>query len=125
FATIGSGTPVWRIVPMVFAYGFFTSLQYSSMNTLVYADVSAEETSSASTISSTGQQMSISFGVASASLVTALFIPDRNGATAMQMISGIHKGFLVLGLWTMISAVVFSRLRGDDGESVSRHKAVA
>lgn len=123
FATIGTGTTAWRIVPMVFVYGFFTSLQYSSMNTLVYADVTAEETSSASTISSTGQQMSISFGVASASLVTALFIPDRNSATSLQMISGIHKGFVVLGIWTMISCVVFARLRNNDGESVSRHQA--
>ena len=36
-----------------------------------------EQTSSASTIASTMQQMSISFGVASASLATAFFIPDR------------------------------------------------
>ena len=34
------------------------------MNTLVYADVTDEQTSSASTIASTVQQMSISFGVA-------------------------------------------------------------
>ena len=40
FSTIGPSTPVWLIVPMVFCYGFFTSLQYTSMNTLVYADIS-------------------------------------------------------------------------------------
>jgi MFS family permease len=39
FATIGPETPVWLIVAEVFCYGFFTSLQYTSMNTLVYADV--------------------------------------------------------------------------------------
>ena len=77
FATISESTPILQIVIMVFVYGFFTSLQYSSMNTLVYADVDDNETSAASTISSTGQQLSISFGVASASLVTAFFIPDR------------------------------------------------
>jgi EmrB/QacA subfamily drug resistance transporter len=123
FATINASTPVWRIVLQVFIYGFFTSLQYSSMNTLVYADVSAEETSSASTISSTGQQMSISFGVASASLVTALFIPNRDSASAAQMITGIHQGFVVLGIWTMISSVVFSRLTKTDGAAVSRQAA--
>ena len=65
FATIGVGTPVWLIVLQAFFYGFFTSLQYtSSMNTLVFADVTEEDTSSASTIASTPmQQMSISFGV--------------------------------------------------------------
>jgi EmrB/QacA subfamily drug resistance transporter len=64
FATIGVGTPVWLIVTQAFCFGFFTSLQYTSMNTLVYADVSVDQTSSASTIASTMQQMSISFGVA-------------------------------------------------------------
>lgn len=122
FATIGPSTPVWRIVITVFVYGFFTSLQYSSMNTLVYADVSAEETSSASTISSTGQQMSISFGVASASLVTALFIPNRYTASSAEMMSGIHKGFLVLGAMTIVSSMVFWRLKSGDGASVSRHQ---
>ena len=33
------GTPVWFIVVQAFCYGGFTSLQYTSMNTLVYADV--------------------------------------------------------------------------------------
>ena len=76
-----------------FCYGFFTSLQYTSMNTLVYADVTEEETSSASTIASTMQQMSISFGVATASLATAFFIPDRFVRIAREMIHGIHGRF--------------------------------
>lgn len=125
FGTIGADTPVWRIVIMVFTYGFFTSLQYSSMNTLVYADVDDAETSAASTISSTGQQMSISFGVASASLVTAFFIPNRFNASPAQMVHGIHQGFAVLGVFTMLSTVVFLGLQKDDGNSVSRHASSA
>jgi ABC-type lipoprotein release transport system permease subunit len=54
FATIGVGTPVWLIVVQVFVYGFFTSMQYTSMNTLVYADVTEEQASSASTIAGHG-----------------------------------------------------------------------
>src|SRR5215470_18038268 len=77
FATIGPATPVWLIVLQAFCFGFFSSLQYTSMNTLAYADIAESDTSMASTIASTGQQMAISFGVASASLVAALFIPDR------------------------------------------------
>src|SRR6202522_141377 len=65
FATIGTHTPVWLIVAEAFCYGCFTSLQYTSMNTLVYADVTHDEESGASSIASTMQQMSISFGVAS------------------------------------------------------------
>src|SRR5579871_1093615 len=53
FSTIGVGTPVWLIVPMVFVYGFFTSLQYTSMNTLVFAEINDEQASAASSIAST------------------------------------------------------------------------
>jgi MFS family permease len=122
FATIGAGTPVWIIVALTFVLGFFTSLQYTSMNTLVYADIDEEQTSSASTIASTMQQMSMSFGIATASLVTALFIPNRFHTSAPEMIHGIHRGFLVLGGMTVLSAMVFYELKGDDGESVSLHE---
>jgi hypothetical protein len=124
FATIGAGTPVWLIVAQVFSFGFFTSLQYTSMNTLVYADVNESQTASASTIASTMQQMSISFGVASASLVTAIFIPDRFHTSAAQMIHGIHEAFLILGAMTVLSAVVFRELQSNDGSAISQHKAI-
>jgi EmrB/QacA subfamily drug resistance transporter len=124
FATIGPGTPVWLIVIQAFCFGFFTSLQYTSMNTLVYADVTDEQTSSASTIASTMQQMSISFGVATASLATAFFIPDRFHSSPPEMIHGIHQAFLVLGAMTVLSTIVFSELKSGDGDSVSQHKAV-
>jgi hypothetical protein len=124
FATIGVGTPVWLIVMQVFIFGVFTSLQYSSMNTLVYADVTEEQTSGASAITSTVQQMSISFGVAAASLLTALFIPDRFHITAPEMISGIHKAFLVLGGWTILSSLIFRELKNNDGNALSLHKAL-
>jgi MFS family permease len=124
FATIGATTPWWLIVLQAFSFGFFTSLQYTSMNTLVYADVNEGQTASASTISSTMQQMSISFGVASASLVTALFVPDRFHSDAVEMIHGIHKAFLVLGGLTIVSALVFRELRAADGSAISQHKAI-
>jgi MFS family permease len=122
FATIGAGTPVWLIVAQAFCYGFFTSLQYTSMNTLAYADVTDEQTSSASTIASTMQQMSVSFGVATASLATAFFIPDRFHSNAPEMIHGVHRAFLLLGGMTILSTVIFADLRTEDGESVSQHK---
>jgi EmrB/QacA subfamily drug resistance transporter len=124
FATIGAGTPVWLIVAQVFVFGFFTSLQYTSMNTLLYADITEEQASSASTIASTAQQMSISFGVAAASLATALFIPDRFHSNASEMIHGIHKAFLVLGGLTVLSAAVFHELKTNDGDAVSRHNVL-
>ncbi|HEX4986221.1 MAG TPA: DHA2 family efflux MFS transporter permease subunit [Burkholderiales bacterium] len=120
FATIGEPTPVWLMVLLLFVFGFLTSLQYTSMNTLVYADVAAAGASSASTISSTAQQMSLSFGIASASLVTAMFIPDRFGAQPAQMIHGLHQAFVLLGAVTAVSTLSFAGLKRDDGAAVSR-----
>jgi len=124
FNTIGIGTPVWLIVLQVFFFGFFTSLQYTSMNTLVYADVTEAQTSGASTIASTMQQMSISFGVATASLVAAFFIPDRFHSDAAEMVHGVHKAFWVLGGLTVLSTIVFRELKAGDGSTVSRHKDI-
>ncbi len=92
------------------------------MNTLAYADVAADDASMASTIASTLQQMSLSFGVAAASLATAVFIPDRFRSHAPEMLHGIHRALLVLGATTVLSALVFRELKPGDGDNVSQHR---
>ena len=77
----------------------------------------------AHTIASTAQQMSMSFGVATASLVTALFIPDRFHSGPSEMIQpGIHLAFFVLGGLTVLSAGVFMELKPEDGDNLSQHQ---
>jgi EmrB/QacA subfamily drug resistance transporter len=122
FANIGKSTPVWLVVGEVFLFGFSTSLQYTSMNTLVYADINEQQASSASSIASTVQQMSVSFAVALASLVTAFFISDRHTSSAPQFIHGIHRAFFVLGGMTILSTIVFRELKQGDGDAVSQKK---
>jgi multidrug transporter EmrE-like cation transporter len=92
------------------------------MNTMVYAGVTEEQGSTAGSIASTMQQMSISFGVASASLVTAFFLSDRYRSNPLQFIYGIHRAFFVLGGTTILSTIVFHELRKGDGDSVSQGK---
>lgn len=121
FSLIGSRVP-WFIVALAFAFGYASSLQFTSMNTLVYADVSEGDTSHASTIASTLQQMSMSFGVAVASLLTALFIPDRSHAAPPQLIHGIHLAFCCLGGMTILSTAIFRELHENDGANVSQQK---
>jgi len=123
FATIGLGTPVWIIVFQAFLYGAFTSLQYTSMNTLVFADIEEKDASSASSIASTAQQMSISFGVAAAGLATAFFIPSTH-TNPTEMIHGIHKALIALGIFTVLSTIVFCSLKSGDGDDVSLHKVL-
>src|ERR1700691_6292151 len=123
FATIGLRTPVWAIVLQAFLYGAFTSLQYTSMSTLVFADIDGKDASSASSIASTAQQMSISFGVAVAGLATAFFVP-RTHSDPTEMLHGIHKALIALGILTVFSTIVFFGLKSGDGDDVSLHKVL-
>ena len=123
FATIGKNTPILMIVGMAACFGIFSSLQYTCMNTLGYADVPDEDTSMASTIMSTVQQLSLSFGVATSSLATAFFIPNRFNSSPDEMIHGMHKAFILLGILTIFSAIGFFDLKENDGDNVSLHSS--
>lgn len=123
FGLIGESTPLAHIIIQSCFYGFLSSTQYTCMNTLVYADVTPSQTSMASTIVSTVQQLALSFGVASASLVASLFIPDGTRPVGHQMIAGLQKAFLVLGGFTILSALIFRGLRAGDGDNVSLHRS--
>ncbi len=122
FALVDRGTPPAAIVALEFCFGFFSSFQYTSMNTLVYSDVDADDTSMASTIASTSQQLSMSFGVATASLAAAFFVPDRFRAGPVEIIHGIHRACLTLGVLTIFSTLLFRALKETDGQSVSQHE---
>lgn len=122
FATVGPTTPVWVIVLQATAFGFLSSLQFTSMNTLAYADLADVDASMGATIASTSQQMSMSFGVAVASLATVLFIGGDRNPSNPEMIVGLHRSFLALGGLTVVSTLVFWLLRPNDGASVSQHE---
>jgi EmrB/QacA subfamily drug resistance transporter len=122
FALVGPRTPVWVIVLQAFAFGFFSSFQYTSTNTLGYADVPDDQASLASTIASTAQQLSLSFGVATASLAAAVFVRRDAQTQPPEIIRGIHMAFLALAAFTLVSSLIFRRLRSDDGANISQHK---
>lgn len=121
FALVRPGAPVSVILLLSFAQGFFSSLQFTSMNTLVFADVRDRDASGASSIFSTAQQLALSFGVAISSLVVAFFLRMEPGASGSQLVGPLHHAFLTLGLLTALSAWSFAGLHPDDGANVSRH----
>ncbi len=120
FASIISTTPIIMIVCLGLIQGFFNSLQFSSMNSMAYADITAADSAMASTIASTLQQMSMSFGVACGSLVTAWYLGDLLQSDQASVTGALHYTFLTLGILTMFSSVSFWTLRDKDGESVSK-----
>jgi MFS family permease len=120
YSLVGPGTPIYVIVGMGLALGLFNSLQFSSMNSMAYADIDAADTAMASTMASTLQQMSMSFGLAFGSLMTAYFLGDLPQSDRVAVTSSLHHAFLALAVLTLVSSAAFWTLRPKDGESVSK-----
>jgi hypothetical protein len=40
------------------------------------------------------------------------------------MIHGVHEAFLVLGAFTILSTIIFRKLRRGDGQNVTQQKVV-
>jgi MFS family permease len=120
FSIVGPGCPVTVILVLGFAQGFFSSLQFTSVNTLVYADLDDNAVSRAGSIASAAQQLSLSFGVAVASLIVAWFLEAGHEREPAEVVRSIHRAVLVLGALTLASSALFAELRAEDGRNVSR-----
>jgi hypothetical protein len=120
YSLIAPGSSLVAIVAIGLALGLFNSLQFSSLNTMAYADIEAADASMASTIASTLQQMSLSFGLATASLVTVFFLADLPQSDHLAVTRALHHGYLTMAALTFLSSGAFWWLRQNDGESVSK-----
>lgn len=122
FALFGPTTPAWLIATAVFVYGGFMGLQYTAMNTLIYTDLDVRHASMASSMASTAQYLSMSFGIALASLLMELFL-DRDATAGPSYIGAFRAAVLLLALITAAAAVIFLRLRPDQPSHPGRAAA--
>jgi len=125
FSQVGAATPVSVIVLLGLTQGFFNSLQFTSMNSMAYADIAAPDSSMASTIGSSMQQLSMSFGLACGTLVTAWYLGAVPQTDHRAVTQALHHAFLTLGVVTVVSSLSFWTLRPDDGSAVSHAAASA
>jgi EmrB/QacA subfamily drug resistance transporter len=123
FSQIGPATPKPVIVLLALCLGFFNSLQFTSMNTLAYSDVEGPDTSMASTMASSMQQLAQSFGLATGSLVAGWFLAGLPQTDRVLVTDALHHAFLTLAAITIVSSTTFWKLRRNDGEAVSRGTA--
>jgi MFS family permease len=115
-------TPLAMIVVLGLTQGFFNSLQFTSVNAMAYADIEPAESSMATSIASTCQQMSLSFGLACGSLIAGWYLGSLPQTEQVAVTSALHRTFLTVGGLTILSSLSFWTLRPDDGDNVSRRK---
>ncbi|WP_231863519.1 DHA2 family efflux MFS transporter permease subunit [Cephaloticoccus capnophilus] len=121
FSLVGPGVSVWALAALSFVQGFFISLQFTSINSLVYAEVEDRDAAKASSIASTAQQLTFSFGTALAALLAGWFLSGLDQTNPAQILPALHRVFLTMGILTILSSLCYLRLRPSDGSNISGH----
>lgn len=117
FIIVENSTPIYVIALLTFVFGFLISLQYSGMNSLAYAEISSDDLSSATSIVGTMQQFAQSLGVA----VSALLLRYYSSLYQEHFLltsTVFHHTFFAMGLFTLLSVYIFTRLKPDDGHQM-------
>jgi EmrB/QacA subfamily drug resistance transporter len=112
-------TPHALILAVLLIGGFFRSLQFTSINTLGYADIDQQRMSRATSFASMAQQLSLSAGVASGAILLHLTM-NAHGVVSVQP-KDFVPAFLGVGAMALASALVYVRLPPDAGAEVSGH----
>jgi len=122
FSLVSSSTHLALIVLLALAQGFFNSLQFSSLNAMAYADIELADSSMATSIASTLQQLSLGFGLAFGSIIAGWYLGAAPQTEQLAVTKALHYTFLTVGALTMVSSLAFWTLRPGDGDNVSRGK---
>ncbi|MDE1147973.1 MAG: MDR family MFS transporter [Azospirillaceae bacterium] len=112
-------TPIAIVLAVLLVGGFLRSLQFTGLNTLAFADVPANRMSSATSLSSMVQQVSLGMGVATGALALHTSMTWRGVEHLAPQ--DFTVAFLVIMAIGLASLLFFIRLREDAGAEMSGH----
>ena len=115
-------TPHLVMLAVVLLGGFFPSLQFTSLNSIAYADIPTQDISRATSLASVIQQLSLGLGVTIAGLALQLSHYMQGHATIVS--SDFWPAFLALGLFSVASIPLTRRLAPDAGDELARRSKV-
>ena len=120
-ASFTEATPIAVMFTILVVGGFFRSLEFTSLNTLAYADVPPQRMSKATSLVSVLQQVSISSGVAVGALAVELTF--RFSDRAALSTEDFRPAFLFVGAISAFAAFIFLRLDKDAGAEMANRKS--
>jgi EmrB/QacA subfamily drug resistance transporter len=121
-ATFVPGIPFAVMIAILLSGGFFRSLQFTSINTIAYAEIEPPKMSRATVMVAVAQQLALSTGVAVGALVVEITLRLK-GSPAMGA-SDFPPAFLAVSLLSASAALIFYRLAPDAGAELSGRKAL-
>jgi EmrB/QacA subfamily drug resistance transporter len=116
-AAFTAATPVPAMIAVLLAGGFFRSLQFTSVNVIAFAEIEPDRMSRATSLVAVAQQLSQSVGVALGALAleTVLRVKGQQALVAEDF----PPAFLLVGLVSVSSVALFSRLPADAGAEMA------
>lgn len=106
-------TPLILVVVALFSAGFARSLQFTTINTLIFSGLQGPKMSAASSLSSTAFQLAETIGVSGAAIVLSLAIAP--GTMPHEQVGAYTLGFAILALAHLLPLPFFIRLPADAG----------
>ena len=116
-ALFTTGTPHWLILAVLLVGGFLKSLEFTSINSIAYADIDSKAMSRATSFASVAQQLSLSAGVAIGALVLEA---QRMGRGSEDVVAGdFPLAFVLVAAIAATSSLIFAMLPKGAGASLS------
>ena len=117
-ATFQPGVSFAWIVGVLIVGGFFRSLEFTSLNTIAYADVDNRRMSRATSLVAVAQQVSISVGVAIGALAVDLTLWARGRDTITA--ADFQPAYLTIAVIAACACFIFARMPADAGAELAR-----
>ena len=124
FALPGPQTPLWWLVPLLALYGGINSVQLTSMNTISLADLGPRDASSGNGMLAVAQQLSISFGMSIGAMLLR-GVKGQDWLSGGNIETAFKITFVLLGVLTSLSALLFMMLKPNDGSALTGRKGPA
>jgi len=110
-------TPLWLVAAAFFTSGLTRSLQFTSLNTLAYADIPDSGLSNANTLYNTAQQMALGMGIALGAVSLHLASTFHHTTQGYQM-EDFSLALRMITVLSLLSLAEYLKIKPTDGANL-------
>jgi EmrB/QacA subfamily drug resistance transporter len=118
-------TPRIAIIAVLFLHGLSRSMQFTSLNTLMFVDIPKPLMSSATSFSAVVQQMGMGMGVAVAAVMLRAAAWMRGEHGGLPSLMDFHIAFWLVGIMGMLAVADCFGLEQNAGAEVTGHRVAS
>lgn len=113
-------TPIWMIVVVMFFSGMSRSMQFTSITSLAFSDISSEKMTPANSLYSTIQQMSSGMGIAMGAVFLRYANIINQGVPGNYSVADFRMAFIFVAVLSVVHVFGYLRLSSDAGDQIRK-----